>query len=52
MTFQVLDKMEYDLKMIWRQAQASTGPNKEALLNQYRDLHNQYKRTRQRILGQ
>lgn len=49
--FSILNQMEYELKTIWQQAQASQGDQKDKLLKQYRAKHIQYKDVKYRLFS-
>lgn len=43
---EMLDMLEQELRMIWQQANSSTGTTKQALLAQYRTKHASYRKTK------
>jgi hypothetical protein len=42
----ILDMQEQELRMIWRQANASQGETKQSLLKQYKMKHENYRKTK------
>ncbi len=49
--FKSLDKIEFELKQIWTRANAASGNQKQALLNEYKAKHEVYRKTKARLLS-
>lgn len=46
----VLSRLEFELKQIWHKANASQGETKARFLDQYKQTHGIYRRTKMRLI--